>query len=387
MKVILLRFGELYLKGHNRNIFENTLIQNIKNSLTGETFSFSKTFGRYVISDYDEKRQDEIVSKLKKVFGLYSLSIAEEVDAQLETIKQVVSNIKIGKQSFKVFVKRADKTFPLSSMELARELGGVVLDNNNESAVDLYNPQREIYVDIRLNHKAYIFDEIIKCQGGLPLGTSGKGLLLLSGGIDSPVAGYLMAKRGMTLEALHFHSYPYTSEQAKDKVIELAKLLCEYVGEIKLHIVSFTRVQEEIHKRCKSEFMITIMRRIMMRVAERLCKANNLGAIVTGESLGQVASQTMQSMTVTGNVVKELPVFRPCIAMDKEDIIAISKDIGTYDTSILPYEDCCTVFLPKNPVIKPTIKQAEQEESYLNIDSLVEECINKEEVITIRKDN
>lgn len=387
MKVILLRFGELYLKGHNRNIFENTLIQNIKNSLTGETFSFSKTFGRYVISDYDEKRQDEIVSKLKKVFGLYSLSIAEEVDAQLETIKQVVSNIKIGKQSFKVFVKRADKTFPLSSMELARELGGVVLDNNNESAVDLYNPQKEIYVDIRLNHKAYIFDEIIKCQGGLPLGTSGKGLLLLSGGIDSPVAGYLMAKRGMTLEALHFHSYPYTSEQAKDKVIELAKLLCEYVGEIKLHIVSFTRVQEEIHKRCKSEFMITIMRRIMMRVAEKLCKANNLGAIITGESLGQVASQTMQSMTVTGNVLKELPVFRPCIAMDKEDIIAISKDIDTYDTSILPYEDCCTVFLPKNPVIKPTIKQAEQEESYLNIDSLVEECINKEEVITIRKDN
>lgn len=387
MKVILLRFGELYLKGHNRNIFENTLIQNIKNSLTGETFSFSKTFGRYVISNYDEKRQDEIVSKLKKVFGLYSLSIAEEVDAQLETIKQVVSNIKIGKQSFKVFVKRADKTFPLSSMELARELGGVVLDNNNESAVDLYTPQKEVYVDIRLNHKAYIFDEIIKCQGGLPLGTSGKGLLLLSGGIDSPVAGYLMAKRGMTLEALHFHSYPYTSEQAKDKVIELAKLLCEYVGEIKLHIVSFTRVQEEIHKRCKSEFMITIMRRIMMRVAERLCKANNLGAIVTGESLGQVASQTMQSMTVTGNVVKELPVFRPCIAMDKEDIIAISKDIDTYDTSILPYEDCCTVFLPKNPVIKPTIKQAEQEESYLNIDSLVEECINREEVITIRKDS
>lgn len=387
MKVILLRFGELYLKGHNRNIFENTLIQNIKNSLTGETFSFSKTFGRYVISDYDEKRQDEIVSKLKKVFGLYSLSIAEEVDAQLETIKQVVSNIKIGKQSFKVFVKRADKTFPLSSMELARELGGVVLDNNNESTVDLYNPQKEVYVDIRLNHKAYIFDEIIKCQGGLPLGTSGKGLLLLSGGIDSPVAGYLMAKRGMTLEALHFHSYPYTSEQAKDKVIELAKLLCEYVGEIKLHIVSFTRVQEEIHKRCKSEFMITIMRRIMMRVAERLCKANNLGAIVTGESLGQVASQTMQSMTVTGNVVKELPVFRPCIAMDKEDIIAVSKDIDTYETSILPYEDCCTVFLPKNPVIKPTIKQAEQEESYLNIDSLVEECINREEVITIRKDS
>ena len=211
------------------------------------------------------------------------------------------------------------------------------------------------------------------------------GLLLLSGGIDSPVAGYLMAKRGMKLEALHFHSYPYTSTQAKDKVIKLAQLLCDYVGEIKLHIVSFTKVQEEIHKRCKNEYMITIMRRIMMRVAEKICIANNLGAIITGESLGQVASQTMQSMTVTGSVVDTLPIFRPCIAMDKEDIIAISQDINTYETSILPFEDCCTVFLPKNPVIKPTIKQAESEESYLNINSLVDECITSEEVVLINK--
>lgn len=385
MKVLLLRFGELYLKGNNRNVFENTLIQNIKTMLNKEQFTFSKTFGRYVISNYDENRQDEIIEKLKKVFGLYSLSPAVEVDAQLDKIKEVISNIKLDKQSFKVFVKRADKTFPLSSMELAKVLGELLLNQNAGSSVDLYNPQKEIYVDIRLNHKAYIFDEVIKCQGGLPLGTAGNGLLLLSGGIDSPVAGYLMAKRGMKLEALHFHSYPYTSTQAKDKVIKLAQLLCDYVGEIKLHIVSFTKVQEEIHKRCKSEYMITIMRRIMMRVAEKICIANNLGAIITGESLGQVASQTMQSMTVTGSVVDTLPIFRPCIAMDKEDIIAISKDINTYETSILPFEDCCTVFLPKNPVIKPTIKQAESEESYLNINSLVDECITSEEVVLINK--
>lgn len=385
MKVLLLRFGELYLKGNNRNVFENTLIQNIKTMLKDEQFNFSKTFGRYVISNYDENRQDEIIEKLKKVFGLYSFSPAIEVDAQLDKIKEVISNIKLDKQSFKVFVKRADKTFPLSSMELAKVLGELLLNQNVGSSVDLYNPQKEIYVDIRLNHKAYIFDEVIKCQGGLPLGTAGNGLLLLSGGIDSPVAGYLMAKRGMRLEALHFHSYPYTSTQAKDKVIKLAQLLCDYVGEIKLHIVSFTKVQEEIHKRCKSEYMITIMRRIMMRVAEKICIANNLGAIITGESLGQVASQTMQSMTVTGSVVDTLPIFRPCIAMDKEDIIAISKDINTYETSILPFEDCCTVFLPKNPVIKPTIKQAESEESYLNINSLVDECITSEEVVLINK--
>ena len=385
MKVLLLRFGELYLKGNNRNVFENTLIQNIKTMLNEEQFTFSKTFGRYVISNYDENRQDEIIEKLKKVFGLYSLSPAVEVDAQLDKIKEVTSNIKLDKQSFKVFVKRADKTFPLSSMELAKVLGELLLNQNVGSSVDLYNPQKEIYVDIRLNHKAYIFDEVIKCQGGLPLGTAGNGLLLLSGGIDSPVAGYLMAKRGMKLEALHFHSYPYTSTQAKDKVIKLAQLLCDYVGEIKLHIVSFTKVQEEIHKRCKNEYMITIMRRIMMRVAEKICIANNLGAIITGESLGQVASQTMQSMTVTGSVVDTLPIFRPCIAMDKEDIIAISQDINTYETSILPFEDCCTVFLPKNPVIKPTIKQAESEESYLNINSLVDECITSEEVVLINK--
>lgn len=383
MKVILLRFGELYLKGNNRNIFENLLIKNIKNALIGENYKFEKTFGRYIVSDYQEDVEDKIVEKLKKVFGLYSLSRASEVVATEDNIINEVKKINIGSNSFKVFVKRADKKFPKSSMEFARDLGGEILNNFPNATVDLYNPIIEIHVDIRLNGKAYIFSDIEKCQGGLPLGSSGKGLLLLSGGIDSPVAGYLVAKRGMELDALHFHSYPYTSELAKEKVISLAKQLSFYVGKMHLHIVSFTKVQEAIHMNCSSEYMITIMRRIMMRVAEKICEKNNLGAIITGESLGQVASQTMQSMTVTGGVIKEKPIFRPCIAMDKEEIISIANQIDTYQTSILPYEDCCTVFLPKNPVIKPTLSRCEIEEKKLNIELLVEECLASEEIIEI----
>lgn len=383
MKVILLRFGELYLKGNNRNIFESRLITNIKKKLSGEDFKFEKTFGRYLITNYPLEREGQIISKLKQVFGLYSLSIAIEVEAKPESIKSEIEKCEIGNKSFKVSVKRADKNFPISSMDFAKELGGVVLSKNQLASVDLYSPEVEINVDIRLNGKAYIFTETIKCQGGLPLGSAGKGLLLLSGGIDSPVAGYLVGKRGLEIEALHFHSYPYTSELAKEKVITLARELSEYVGNIKLHVVSFTKVQEEIHKNCSPEYMITIMRRIMMRIAEKICEKNDLGAIVTGESLGQVASQTMQSMTVTGGVVHRKPIFRPCIAMDKEEIMKIANDIGTYQTSILPYEDCCTVFLPKNPVIKPTIERAEREENKLDILALINECLEGEEIIEI----
>lgn len=383
MRVILLRFGELYLKGNNRNYFENTLINNIKEKLKGESFKFEKTFGRYVITKYDLEREVDIVNKLKKVFGLYSLSIATELNADEETIVNEIENVKIGNKSFKVFVKRADKNFPISSMDFAKQLGGVILKNNPKATVELYNPDVEIHIDIRLNGKAYYFKDTIKCQGGLPLSCSGKGLLLLSGGIDSPVAGYLVGKRGMKIDALHFHSYPYTSELAKEKVVSLAKEISEYVGDFRLHVISFTKVQEEIHKHCAPEYMITIMRRIMMRVAERICKKYDLSAIITGESLGQVASQTVQSMTCTENVLKTIPIFRPCIAMDKEEIMKISYEIETYETSILPYEDCCTVFLPKNPVIKPTIEKCQKEESGLDIESLIEECLKDEEIINI----
>ena len=383
MKCILLRFGELYLKGNNRYIFENKLIENVKKSLSGIDFKFVKTFGRYVITDYELEKQDEIVSRLKTVFGLYSLSIADEVESNKELIIEKILNYNVSDKTFKVFVKRADKKFPLTSMELARQIGEKILEKYPTSKVDLYNPQIKINVDMRLNGKSYVFYDNIKCQGGLPLGSSGKGLLLLSGGIDSPVAGFLIGRRGMVLEALHFHSYPYTSEQAKDKVIELAKKLAVYVGKIKLHIVSFTKVQEEIHKNCLPEYMITLMRRIMMRVAQKICEQNKLNAIVTGESLGQVASQTIESMTTTTSVVDNIPILRPCIAMDKEDIIEIANEIDTYNISILPYEDCCTVFLPKNPVIKPTIEKCLKEERKLNIDDLVEQCIVNEEVLFI----
>ncbi len=384
MKVILLRFGPLYLKGNNRYVFENMLISNIKKKLCDENFKFEKTFGRYVVSNYEKSREDAIVQKLKQVFGLYSLSVAEEVVASVDAIKNEIEKNELDGKSFKVIVKRADKNFPVPSMEFAKELGGLLLDKNPNASVDLYNPMVEVNVDIRMNGKAYIFNETIKCQGGLPLGSAGKAMLLLSGGIDSPVAGYLMGKRGLELEALHFYSYPYTSELAKEKVITLAKELTPYLGKIDLHVVSFTKVQEAIHMNCSSEYMITLMRRIMMRVAERLCEKYSLGAIVTGESLGQVASQTMNSMTVTGGVVNNKPIFRPCIALDKEDIIEVAKDIGTYKTSVLPYEDCCTVFLPKNPVIKPTIEKCEKEEKRLNIEALVEECLAGEEIIEIK---
>lgn len=384
--VILLRFGELFLKGDNRHIFENMLISNIKTKLSCFEFKFEKTFGRYIISNYQNSLENDIVNELRKVFGLHSLSLAKEVEADRIAIENIVKSIDCKGKSFKVSVKRADKRFPIPSMEFAKILGGVVLDNCKTAYVDLYKPQIEIHVDIRLNGKAYIYTDEIKCQGGLPLGSAGRGLLLLSGGIDSPVAGYLIAKRGLKIEALHFNSYPYTSVEAKDKVISLAEKLCDYAGSIKLHIISFTRVQEEIHKRCKPEYMITIMRRIMMRVASKLCDKYNLGCIITGESLGQVASQTMQSMAVTG-AMSNKPIFRPCIAMDKEEIMKVAREIDTYDISILPYEDCCTVFLPKNPVIKPVASKVEKEEGYLSIDDLINDCMEGEEIIEIRRSN
>lgn len=383
-KVLLLKFGELFLKGRNRREFLKLLRYNIEQKLKGLTYKLSETQGRLVVSNFSADIEDELISRLQKVFGLIGVASAVEIDTVMEDIEKYVGEFDVENyKTFKIEAKRADKTFPMTSMEIEKHLGGVVLDKNPNLKVDLYNPELIINVEIRVNNKTYIYSNLYPCANGLPLGSAGKGLLLLSGGIDSPVAGYLMSKRGLKLEAVHFHSYPYTSAQAKDKVIELAKEISEYCGEIKLHVVSFTEIQEQIHKNCNPEYMITIMRRIMMRIAERLCKENGLGAIVTGESLGQVASQTMQSMTVTNSVVS-LPVFRPVIAFDKEEIMDVARKIGTYETSILPYEDCCTVFLPKNPVIRPTISRAEYLEKSLDIDSLVEAAVLNEEIIDIK---
>ena len=347
MKVFLLRFGELFLKGDNKKVFEAALEKDIKKKLEDIPCVFKKTQGRYIISNFEERMTGEINRRLSHVFGLCSYSLADEIETSREEIELFLSKINLKGKTFKVELKRADKSFPLTSMEYVKILGAVVLENNPTSKVDLYEPQETIYVDIRMNKKTYIFKDVIKGQGGLPLGTSGKALLLLSGGIDSPVAGYMMAKRGLYLNALHFYSYPYTSEKAKEKVFRLAKKLTGFVGHIKVHAISFTKVQESIHMNCSPEFMITIMRRIMMRIAERICEREGLGAIITGESLGQVASQTMQSMTVTNSVIRNLPVFRPCVGMDKEEIVKIAKDIETFDISIEPYEDCCTVFITR----------------------------------------
>lgn len=382
-KVLMLKFGELFLKGRNRREFLKQLKNNIVLKLKGIDCVLTETQGRLIVSDFSVEMEEEIVSRLQMVFGLIGIASALEIETSLDNIKEEICKLDFsGFKTFKVEVKRADKTFPMNSMDLEKYLGGIVLDSNPDLKVDLYTPELTIFVEIRVNNKTYIYKNLLHCAGGLPLGSAGKGLLLLSGGIDSPVAGYLMSKRGLALEAVHFHSYPYTSVQAKEKVIELANLISKYCGKIKLHIVSFTEIQEQIHKNCDPEYMITIMRRIMMRIAQRICMANNLGAIVTGESLGQVASQTMQSMTVT-NAVVNLPVFRPVIAFDKEEIMDISRKIGTYETSILPYEDCCTVFLPKNPVIRPTIKRAEFLEKNLDIEKLVDDALKGEEILEI----
>ncbi len=382
-KVLLLKFGELFLKGKNRHDFISLLKKNILKKLKGIGCHLSETQGRLVLSDYNLGQEDEIIEKLKQVFGLIGVADAVATDAQLSDIEAEVLNCDFsGVKTFKIESKRADKTFPMTSMELDKHLGEIVLEKYPNLKVDLYTPNMIIYVEVRTNGKAYIYNRLHVCAGGLPLGSAGKGLLLLSSGIDSPVAGYMIAKRGLELEAVHFHSYPYTSVQAKEKVIELAKEISAYCGKIRLHIVSFTEIQEQIHKNCDSEYMITIMRRIMMRIAQKLAEKNGLGAIITGESLGQVASQTMQSMNVT-NAVVNIPVFRPVLAFDKEDIMALARKIGTYETSILPYEDCCTVFLPKNPVIRPTLKRAEFLEGNLNIDALVQQAVDTEEILEI----
>lgn len=389
-KVILLRYGEIHLKGKNRGLFENALLKNIESAIfsVDQNAKVFKIGGRYVVSGFDESNLNFLKDKLCKVFGLVSLSIAVETenkeDAIVLAVKNFVKEIDFSAvKTFKTEVKRADKRFPIHSTDFEAQLGGVVLDIFSNLKVKLACPDLTINVDIRENGKTYIFTNKIACSGGLPVGVSGKALVMLSGGIDSPVACYLMAKRGVQISAIHFHSYPYTSKQAKDKVITLAKEVKDYCGSFKLYCVSFTKIQEEIHKNCKEGYMITIMRRIMMRICEKIALKNGYLAVVTGENLGQVASQTIESMTSTESVLEKIPVFRPVLTYDKLEIIEISKKIGTFETSILPYEDCCTVFLPKNPLIKPKIELVEKEEAKLDIEFLVEEAVRNLEIIEI----
>lgn len=383
-EVILIRFGEIFLKGRNYSFFENTLFRNVERRLKNFNLNLERISGRFLVSDFEQSDKEEIIEAIQTVFGLVSLSTAYEVETSVNAIEDACSKVQIGNESFKVEVKRADKTFPIKSFEFAGQLGGIILQNNVNATVDVHAPQKVVYVDIRQNGKTYIFYDKIPCLGGMPVGTAGKAMLLLSGGIDSPVAGFLMAKRGLCINAIHFESYPYTSEQAKQKVIDLANIIKKYTGNIRLHIVPFTKIQEEIHKRCDDEYMVTLVRRFMMEIAEKVAKKSGCSAIITGENLGQVASQTVEGITMTSMMAKELPIFRPLISFDKIEISNISEKIGTYDISILPYEDCCSVFLPKNPVTHPKLKKILENEELLNREALIEDAISRMEIIDLK---
>lgn len=380
-KIIIVRYCEIHLKGKNRGFFERLLQENVQKALADIPHSMRILNARYLIENFNEDDYAEIEKKLLKVPGIHSFSPAYVVKSDLDEITECVKYLCDGKAGeFKVETNRADKTFPMTSVQVSCELGGRLLDFNPNLTVNVVNPQFVVSVDMRESGETLIYTDVVKGIGGLPTGSSGKGVLMLSGGIDSPVAGFMLARRGMRLDAVHFHSYPYTSEAAKEKVKTLCKMVSEYAGSMNLYVVKFTHIQEEIHEKCPEELMITMMRRLMMRITEKIASSHGGQAIITGESLGQVASQTIESITSSNSVVK-MPVLRPLIALDKLEIIEIANKIGTYDTSILPYEDCCTVFLPKFPAIKPKMETILKAESALDVETLVNEAIENLEVI------
>lgn len=389
-KGFLIKYGEIALKGKNRYLFENALIEHIKKAISDVgNFQVKKEQGRIyveVLSDYD---YDELIDSLQSVFGIIGIcpvSVSEDFD--FEVVRKLavehVDNAYDSKDfTFKVEGRRSKKSYPLNSMEMSREIGSDLLEAFPELKVDVHKPQVKVQVEIR--NKVYVFSKTIKGLGGMPVGTNGKAMLMLSGGIDSPVAGYMVAKRGVAIDAVYYHSHPYTSERAKQKVVDLAKIISKYTGEFNLHVVPFTDIQLYIYDKCPHEQLTIIMRRVMMTMAEAIAKENKGLALVTGESIGQVASQTIQSLTTT-NAVCELPVFRPLIGFDKQEIVDIAEKIGTYETSILPYEDCCTVFVAKHPVTKPNLKSIERSEKRLeDLEKLVSESLENVEVIKIKR--
>lgn len=381
---ILIRYGELGLKGKNMKSFLIKLQQNIRHALNDfPNTKVRRTQGRLFI-ELNGENPEPIIKKCKKVFGIYSLSLAIKTENTVGKIKEAavsamdqIDNIK----TFKVAVRRANKAFPYKSPDLNQMIGGHVLRNLSHLSVDVHNPDIELTIEIR-DQATYIMSERISGLGGLPVGTGGKTLLLLSGGIDSPVAGYQVLKRGLELEAIHFHSPPYTSERAKQKVLDLLKVLTQYGNSIKLHLVPFTDLQQHIFKHIPERYGMTVMRRIMLQISERVCNESNILAMTTGESIGQVASQTLASMNSI-NEVTTIPVIRPLVTMDKEEIVEISKQIKTYDISIRPYEDCCTVFVPKSPVTNPKREKVVAIESKVDFTKLINKAIDDIELVTI----
>lgn len=380
-KLILVKYAsEIFLKGLNRNKFEQKLMENIKKVLKDVPYEFIRDDGRTFIYSEDIEL---LVEKVRKVFGVKEICIVDECEVQLEAIcnAAILCANELNGGTFKVESNRANKEFPMNSMELSRYVGSQILQSNSNLSVDVREPENKIYIEVR-KKAAYVYSKKVKAVGGMPYGTNGGTVLMLSGGIDSPVAGYLMARRGVKVSAVYYHSHPYTSERAKEKVVELARILKNYTGEMKLFVVPFTEIQMEIMKKCREDELTIIMRRFMMRVACKIAENEKFESVTTGESIGQVASQTMESLVVTDNV-SDRPAFRPLISMDKEDIIDISREIGTYDTSILPYEDCCTIFVPKHPKTRPVLKHIEASEEALDIEELVNKAIDGLEVISL----
>ena len=383
-KVIIIRYSEIYLKGKNRGFFERAFETNLRRAIKQIDCELIHQNGRYLVQNFAEEDAETIMEKLKKVFGLHTMSLAYETSSDMDSLFEAAKLVARESGTFKVESHRGDKKYPLTSVEISKELGARLLAYAKGALrVDVHTPSFSVRVDIRENGLALVFGEYIEGANGMPVGTAGKGLLLLSGGIDSPVAGHMMAKRGMNVDCLHFHSYPYTNLQAKEKVVELAKILSEYTCGTHLYTVKVTHIQEAIHEKCRPDFMITLLRRFMYRIAERHAKRIGALCLITGESLGQVASQTIEGMTSSNSVVETLPVLRPLVGFDKNEIIDRSVKMGTYETSILPFEDCCTVFLPDYPAIRPKISDILKEEAKLDVEGLIAEAFESIERITL----
>ena len=387
-EILLCKYGEIVLKGANRRWFEDTLCRTLRfRAKHYGNFEITRSQSTLVIEPLDDMADiDGMFETASKVFGIVGISrcavCEKNMESIAETVREYVPQFLVGKKTFKVEAKRSDKRFPLGSIEISREIGGVVLESMPKLRVDVHNPEIVVHVEIR-EFAAYIHAGQFKGAGGMPVGSNGKGLLLLSGGIDSPVAGYMIAKRGVQLEAVHFESFPYTSERAKEKVLELAREVSQYAGSFNVHVVSLTHIQEELVKSCEEDYFTLLLRRYMMAIADRLAHKLGCGGLITGESLGQVASQTIQAIGVT-DPVATLPVFRPCIGMDKEEIVQIARKIGTFETSIQPYEDCCTVFTPKHPRTRPELAKVLEQERKLDFEALVQEALDGAYVEHIR---
>ena len=379
-EILLCKYGEIILKGANRGFFEDKLCKELRyRAKKFGAFNISRSQSTIMVEPLDDDADiDGMFEAASKVFGIAAISRCAVAEKNMESISEItrryIPDFLRDKKTFKVEAKRSDKNFPLDSPAISKEIGGVILSCLPRLRVNVHTPDVVVKVEVR-EHAAYIHAGQFKGAGGMPVGSNGKGLLLLSGGIDSPVAGYMIAKRGIKIEALYFESFPYTSEQAREKVFDLAKKISAYTGSITVHVVSLTEIQEELVRKCDEDYFTLLLRRFMMRLAKKVANKQDCPALITGESLGQVASQTIEAISVT-NPIAEMPVFRPCIGMDKEEIIAISRRIGTFDISILPFEDCCTVFTPKHPKTRPDIEKVILQEQKYDHEALENEAFD-----------